>query len=56
MMMEFDPKKSNIAESRVEHWGMKRIAELSAGVYLMPDFLDRGKVLFGFRGNFLSHW
>jgi hypothetical protein len=38
MMMEFDPKKkSNIAESRVEHWGMKRIAELSAGVYLMPD-------------------
>jgi hypothetical protein len=35
---------------------MKGIAELSAGVYLMPDFLNQGKVLFGFRGDFLSHW
>jgi hypothetical protein len=35
---------------------MKRIAELSAGVYLRPDLLNRGKVLFGFRGDFLSHW
>jgi hypothetical protein len=35
---------------------MKKIAELSAGVYLVPDFLNWGKVLFGFRGDFLSHW
>jgi hypothetical protein len=32
MMMEFDLKKSNIAKSRVEHWKMKRMAELSASV------------------------
>jgi hypothetical protein len=32
MMMEFGPKKGNIAESGAVRWKMKRIAELSAGV------------------------
>jgi hypothetical protein len=27
---------------------------ISASVYLMPDFLNRGKVLFSFRGGFLE--
>jgi hypothetical protein len=35
---------------------MKKITELSASVYLMPDFWNLGKVLFSFRGDFLSHW
>jgi hypothetical protein len=56
MMMEFDPKKGNIAKSGVVHWKIKKITELSAGVYIMPDFLKWGRVLFSFRGNFLSHW
>jgi hypothetical protein len=38
----------------VVRWKIKKITELSAGVYLMPDFLSWGKVLF--RGDFLSHW
>jgi hypothetical protein len=45
-----------IAESGVVHWKIKEITELSAGVYLMPDLLSWGKVLFSFRGDFLSHW
>jgi hypothetical protein len=32
----------------------KKTTELST--YLMPDFLSWGKVLFSFRGDFLSHW
>jgi hypothetical protein len=31
---------------------MKKITELSASVYLMPDFLNWGKVLFSLRGDF----
>jgi hypothetical protein len=46
----------NIAESGVVHWKIKKTTELSAGVYLMPDLLNRGKVLFSFRGDFSSHW
>jgi hypothetical protein len=37
------------------HWKIKEIIELSAGAYLMPDFLNWGKVLFSFKGDFLSH-
>jgi hypothetical protein len=40
----------------VVHWKIKKITELSAGAYLMPDFLSWGKVLFSFREDFLSHW
>jgi hypothetical protein len=29
---------------------VKEITELSASAYLMPDFLNWGKVLFSFRG------
>jgi hypothetical protein len=35
---------------------VKKITELSASAYLMPNFLNWGKVLFSFRGDFLSHW
>jgi hypothetical protein len=35
---------------------IKKITKLSAGAYLMPDFLSWGKVLFSFREDFLSHW
>jgi hypothetical protein len=32
------------------------MTELIADAYLMPDFLNWGKVLFSFRVDFLSHW
>jgi hypothetical protein len=31
---------------------MKKITELNASVYLMPDFLNWGKVLLSLRGDF----
>jgi hypothetical protein len=33
----------------------KKITELSACAYLMPDFLNWGKVLFRFRGDFFGY-
>jgi hypothetical protein len=54
MMMELDPERVTLPNQ--ECWEMKRITELSASVYLMPDFLNWNKVLFGFRGDFWSHW
>jgi hypothetical protein len=38
----------------VVHWKIKKTTELSAGVYLMLDLLNWGKVLFSFRGDFLK--
>jgi hypothetical protein len=46
--------EGNIAESGV--LGNKKIAGLSASVYLMPDFLNWYRVLCSFRGDFWSHW
>jgi hypothetical protein len=56
MVIEFDPKRVTLPSQEWCIGQMKRIAELSAGVYLVPDFLSWSKVLFGFRGDFLSHW
>jgi hypothetical protein len=38
-----------------ECWEMKKITELSASVYLMPDFLNWNRILLSFRGDFWSH-
>jgi hypothetical protein len=48
MMKEFDPERVTLK--------VKKITGLSASAYLMPDFLNWGKVLFSFRGYLLSHW
>jgi hypothetical protein len=54
MMMEFDPERVTLPS---QEWFIekKKITELSACAYLMPDSLNRGKVLFRFRGDFLGH-
>jgi hypothetical protein len=54
MMTELDPERVTLPSQ--ECWEIKEITELSANVYLMPDFLNWNKVLFNFRGDFWSHW
>jgi hypothetical protein len=54
MMTGLDPERVTLPSQ--ECWELKEIIELSANVYLMPDFLNWNKVLFSFRGDFWSHW
>jgi hypothetical protein len=53
MMTELDPERVTLPSQ--EYSKIKKITELSANVYLMPDFLNWNKVLFSFRGGFWSH-
>jgi hypothetical protein len=54
MMTELDPERVTLLGQ--EYWEIEKITELSASVYLMPDFLNWDKVLFSFRGDFWNHW
>jgi hypothetical protein len=54
MMTELDPERVTLLSQ--EFWETKKITELSASVYLMPNFLNRNRILFSFRGDFWSHW
>jgi hypothetical protein len=54
MMTELDPERVTLPSQ--ECWEIKKITGLSASVYLMPDFLNWNRVLFGFRGDFWSRW
>jgi hypothetical protein len=50
MMTGLDPERVTLLSQ--ECWEIKKIIGLNASVYLMPDFLNWNRVLFGFRGDF----
>jgi hypothetical protein len=54
MMTELDPERVTLLSQ--ECWEIKKITGLSANVYLMPNFLNWNRILFGFRGDFWRHW